>query len=174
VLLSDYDKGTVTPSLIRWIESRAEQTKLPIYADLKPRNATLWRNLSLITPNLSEARELFGKLQPERSVPEEPADLASALSKQFLSQVVLKMSEQGLLAVDQSGTLCRLDALAQHPVNVSGAGDTVFATLSAALAAGAALEEAAVLANLAASLAVAQEITHAVSAEELLEALSRR
>jgi len=99
--------------------------------------------------------------------------LASALSKQFSSQVVLKMSEQGLLAVDRSGTVSRLDALTQRPVNVSGAGDTVFATLSAALAAGAALEEAAVLANVAASLAVAQEVTHAVSAQELQDAVRR-
>jgi D-beta-D-heptose 7-phosphate kinase/D-beta-D-heptose 1-phosphate adenosyltransferase len=75
--------------------------------------------------------------------------------------------------VDRSGKLCRLDALTQHPANVSGAGDTVFATASAALAAGAALEEAAVLANLAASLAVVQEVTHAVSAQELLDAVSR-
>ena len=173
VLVSDYDKGTATPALIQWIESQAQQTKLPIYADLKPRNATQWRNLSLITPNLSEARELFGKLQPESSVPEEPADLASALSKQFSSPVVLKMSEQGLLAVDRSGAVCRLEALTQHPVNVSGAGDTVFATLSAALAVGATLEEAAVLANMAASLAVVQEVTHAVSAQELLDAVIR-
>ena len=128
---------------------------------------------ALITPNLSEARELFVKLQPETSIPEEPSELASTLGRQLSSQVVLKMSERGLLAVDRSGTLCRLDALTQHPVNVSGAGDTVFATVSAALAAGAALEEAAVLANLAASLAVAQEVTHAVSAEELLDAVSK-
>jgi rfaE bifunctional protein kinase chain/domain len=173
VLVSDYDKGAVTPSLIRWIESQAQHDKVPIYADLKPRNATQWRNLSLITPNQTEARELFGKLCPESSVPEEPADLASALSKQFSSRVVLKMSEQGLLAVDRSGTLCRFDALTQHAVNVSGAGDTVFATVSAALGAGASLEEAAVLANVAASLAVVQEATHAVSIEELIEALSR-
>ena len=99
--------------------------------------------------------------------------MASALSKQFSSPVVLKMSEQGLLAVDRSGAVCRLDALTQHPVNVSGAGDTVFATLSAALAAGAALEEAAVLANVAASLAVTEEVTHAVSAQELQDAVSR-
>ena len=173
VLVSDYDKGAVTPSLIRWIESQAHRTKLPIYADIKPRNAIHWKNLDLITPNLSEACELFTKLQPESSIPEEPADLASGLSQQFSSQVVLKMSEQGLLAVDRSGTLCRLDALSQQPVNVSGAGDTVFATLSAALAVGASLEEAAVLANVAASLAVVQEVTHAVSAQELLEEVNR-
>jgi D-beta-D-heptose 7-phosphate kinase/D-beta-D-heptose 1-phosphate adenosyltransferase len=173
VLVSDYDKGAVTPSLIRWIELRAQRAKLPIYADFKPRNATQWKNLSLITPNLSEARELFSKLQPESSIPEQPSELALALSQQFSRQVVLKMSEQGLLAVDRSGTVCHLDALTQHPVNVSGAGDTVFATLSAALATGATLEEAAVLANLAASLAVAQEITHAVSAPELQDAVSR-
>ena len=173
VLVSDYDKGTVTPSLIRWIESQAQQTKLPIYADLKPRNATQWKNLDLLTPNLAEARELLGKLQPESSIPEEPTDLASALSKQLSSQVVLKMSEQGLLAVDRDGTLCRLDALTQRPANVSGAGDTVFATLSAALSVGASLEEAAVLANVAASLAVAQEVTHSVSAQELMDAINR-
>jgi rfaE bifunctional protein kinase chain/domain len=173
LLVSDYDKGAVTPSLARWIESQARQANLPIYADLKPRNAVHWKNLSLMTPNLSEARELFLKLQPESSIPEEPAELASVLSKQFSTQVVLKLSEQGLLAVNRGGTLCRLGALTQHPVNVSGAGDTVFATLSAALATGAMLAEAAVLANLAASLAVVQETTHAVSAEELLEAVSR-
>jgi D-beta-D-heptose 7-phosphate kinase/D-beta-D-heptose 1-phosphate adenosyltransferase len=173
VLVSDYDKGAVTPSLIRWIESKSQHAKLPIYADLKPRNATQWKTLSLITPNLSEARELFGKLQPESSIPEAPAELALALTTQLSSQVVLKMSERGLLAVNRSGTVCRLDALTQHPVNVSGAGDTVFATVTAALAAGAALAEAAFLANLAASLAVAKEITHAVSAEELLDAVSR-
>jgi len=173
LLVSDYDKGAVTPSLVRWLEPQAQRAKLPIYADLKPRNATHWNNLSLITPNLSEARELFVKLHPEGSIPEEPAELALTLTKELSSSVVLKMSEQGLLAVNRGGTSCRLEALSQHPVNVSGAGDTVFATLSAALAAGAALEEAAVLANVAASLAVVQEITHAVSAEELLEAVSR-
>jgi rfaE bifunctional protein kinase chain/domain len=173
VLVSDYDKGAVTPSLIRWIEAQAQRAKLPIYADVKPRNATHWRNLDLITPNLSEARELFVKLQPESAVPEEPTDLASALSQKFSSQVVLKMSERGLLAADRSGTLYRLDAVSKNPVNVSGAGDTVFATVSAALAAGAVLEEAAILANVAASLAVAQEVTHAVSAQELQDAVSR-
>ena len=173
VLVSEYDKGAVTPSLIRWIESQAQQAKLPIYADLKPRNATRWKNLSLITPNLSEARELFVRLQPESSIPEQASELAVTLSKHLSSQVVLKMSEQGLLAVDRSGTFCRLDALTQHPVSVSGAGDTVFATLSASLAVGASLEEAAVLANLAASLAVKQEITHAVSAQELMEEVNR-
>jgi D-beta-D-heptose 7-phosphate kinase/D-beta-D-heptose 1-phosphate adenosyltransferase len=95
------------------------------------------------------------------------------LSKQLSSCVVLKMAEQGLIAVDRNGSVCCLEALSQHPVNVSGAGDTVFATASAALAVGAALEEAAVLANVAASLAVAQEVTHAVSTDELRDAVRR-
>jgi D-beta-D-heptose 7-phosphate kinase/D-beta-D-heptose 1-phosphate adenosyltransferase len=173
VLVSDYDKGAITPSLIRWIESRAQPAKLPIYGDLKPRNAAYWKNLDLITPNLSEARDLFVKLQPENSIPERPSELALSLSKQLSSCVVLKMAEQGLIAVDRNGTVCCLEALSQHPVNVSGAGDTVFATASAALAVGAALEEAAVLANVAASLAVAQEVTHAVSTDELRDAVRR-
>jgi len=173
LLVSDYDKGAVTPSLVEWLEPQAQRGKLPIYADLKPRNATQWKNLSLIAPNLSEAREVVGKLHPTISIPEEPADLASILSKQLANQVVLKLSEQGILAVDRGGAVCRLAAVSQHPANVSGAGDTVFATLSAALAAGASLKEAAVLANAAASVAVSKEFTHAVSAAELLDAVNQ-
>lgn len=174
LLVSDYDKGAVTPSLVRWMEAEAHRMEVPIYADLKPRTATHWQNLNLIAPNLREARELFAQLYPGEVMPKEPAELAVALSRQFSNQVVLKMSERGLLAVNRDGARCRLEALSHDTANVSGAGDTVFATLSIALASGAALEEAAVLANIAASLAVAQQITHAVSAGELLEAVTKR
>lgn len=173
LLVSDYDKGTMTGPLVRWLEAECKVSGMPVYGDLKPCNVPLWAHLSLLTPNLPEARELAARLQPGQSIPEEPADLALTLSKRFASQVVLKMSERGLLAVDRGGALCRLEALAAAPVNVSGAGDTVFATLSAALAVGATLEEAAILANVAASRAVVEEVTHAVSAEELLEQLAR-
>lgn len=173
LLVSDYDKGTLTPSLAQRLESAAQRAGVPIFADLKPRNAVYWNSLSLITPNLLEARDLFVRFQPESPVPDEAAELASCLSRQLSSRVVLKMSEQGLLAVSPGGEVSRFEALCQRPVNVSGAGDTVFATLCAALAVGAELEEAAVLANVAASLAVMREITHAVSAEELLEAVGK-
>jgi D-beta-D-heptose 7-phosphate kinase/D-beta-D-heptose 1-phosphate adenosyltransferase len=169
LLVSDYNKGTVTGSLVRWLEAECRLSGVPVYGDVKPCNVLQWTNLSLLTPNLPEARELAARVQPGQSIPEEPAELAATLSRHFSSPVVLKMSERGLLAVDRGGALCRLGALATAPVNVSGAGDTVFATLSAALAVGATLEEAAILANVAASLAVVQEVTHAVSAEELLE-----
>ena len=87
--------------------------------------------------------------------------------------VVLQMGSQGMLIAPPSGSTSRLEALCPSPVEVSGAGDTVLATLAAALAGGADLHQAAWLANLAASISVSRPGTHAVSASELTEAVTR-
>jgi rfaE bifunctional protein kinase chain/domain len=165
VLVSDYDKGTLTESLARRIETLARRWGLPIFADLKPKTAGYWRHLSLMTPNLSEARALLAE---SRFGPEEPTELAMRLSQRFGCDVVLKMSGDGMVAADSAGQVFRLEAGCAHPKSVSGAGDTVLSVLSAALVCGAQLREAACLANLAAAIAVSHEETHAVSTEELL------
>ena len=78
-----------------------------------------------------------------------------------------------MLIAPASGAPSRLEALCRSPLQVSGAGDTVLATLAAALAQGAELRQAAWLANLAASISVSKPGTHAVSAAELMEAVSQ-
>jgi len=170
LLLSDYDKGTVTEPLARKIEALARARRIPIFADLKPQNAGYWNCLEVITPNISEARALLHQLTPASPEPSDPAEVAIRLSRKLNCDVVLKMGGKGLLVATSEGESFRLDALCQHPKNVSGAGDTVLAALGAALACGATLQEASVLANLAASIAVSQEDTHAISGEELLAA----
>ncbi len=167
LLVSDYDKGTLTASSARHIEALAQKSALPVFADLKPQNVQLFHRLSLITPNLAEARDLAARLNPH-SPPADAMKIASNLSARLSCNVVLKMSEQGLAAVDKGGEQTRLQALCRRPLNVAGAGDTVVSVLAAALAAGARLSEAAFLANLAASVAVRHEVTHAVSADELM------
>ena len=79
-----------------------------------------------------------------------------------------------MVVANAAGPAFHLEACCAHPKNVSGAGDTVVSTLSAALTCGASLQEASVLANLAAGISVSHEETYAVCAEELLAAVKNQ
>ena len=173
LVVSDYDKGLLSPVLAERIERLARDRGRRIVADLKPRNALPWSHLDLITPNLSEARSLCSLLHPGREPSHDPETIADSLRTRLGCAVVLKMGPQGMVIAPSSGSPSRLEALCRSPLQVSGAGDTVLATLAAALAQGADLHQAAWLANLAASVSVSKPGTHAVSAAELMEAASQ-
>ena len=171
VLVSDYDKGMFTGSLARSIEALSVQHGIPIFGDIKPRNIHYWTHLRLITPNQSEARKLFSELIPGAPKLQNNLELARNLSRRLSCDIVLKLAEEGLIAVGSSGEAYQFQALCWAPENVSGAGDTVLSTLAAVLAVNAGLREAAFLANLAASIAISHTGTHAVSDQELLNGI---
>ena len=173
LVVSDYDKGLLSRGLAERIEGLASDRGCRIVADLKPANALTWRHLDLVTPNWNEARSLCALLDPGREPSEDARTIAEALRSKLGCAVVLKMGTQGMLVAPSSGPPTRLEALCRSPVEVSGAGDTVLATLAATLAQGADLHQAAWLANLAASISVSNPGTHAVSAAELTEALTK-
>ena len=173
LVVSDYDKGLLSPGLAERIERLAREGGRRIVADLKPRNALDWRRLDLIAPNLGEARSLCAQLDSGGETGDDAETIAETLRSRMGCAVVLKMGSQGMLIAPPSGSPSRLEALCRSPVEVSGAGDTVLATLAAALAQGADLRQAAWLANLAASISVSSPGTHAVSAAELTEAVTR-
>ena len=173
LVVSDYDKGLLSPGLASRIERSAREGGRRIVADLKPRNALHWHHLDLIAPNLSEARSLCAQLDSGGEPVDDVETIAETLRSRMSCAVVLKMGSQGMLIAPPSGSTSRLEALCRSPVEVSGAGDTVLATLAAALARGTDLREAAWLANLAASISVSKPGTHAVSAAELTEAVTQ-
>lgn len=173
LVVSDYDKGLLSPGLSEHIQRLARASGRRIVADLKPRNALDWRHLDLIAPNLSEARSLCAQLDSGEEPGDDVETIAEKLRSRMGCAVVLKMGPQGMLIAPPSGPTTRLEALCPSPVEVSGAGDTVLATLAAVLAQGADLPLAAWLANLAASISVSRPGTHAVSANELTEAVTR-
>lgn len=173
LVVSDYDKGLLSPGLAERIEGLAGDRGCRIVADLKPANALTWRRLDLITPNWSEARSLCALLNLGAQPSEDAETTSETLRSRLGCGVVLKMGPQGMLVAPSSGPPIRLEALCRSPVEVSGAGDTVLATLAATLARGADLHEAAWLANLAASISVSKPGTHAVSAAELTEAVTQ-
>lgn len=170
LVVSDYDKGLLSPGLAEHIQGLAGDRGCRIVADLKPANALTWRHLHLITPNWSEARSLCALLDSGGEPGDDAETIAERLRSRMGCAVVLKMGSQGMLVAPSSGPPIRLEALCHSPIEVSGAGDTVLATLAAALAQDADLHQAAWLANLAASISVSKPGTHAVSAAELTEA----
>lgn len=167
LLVSDYDKGVLKNGFVDYLESIAESRELRIVGDVKPQNIRQWRSLHCITPNLSEAKNLYSQLRPGSTCPIENLELARELAKMLSLNVVLTLAEKGMTVSTAAGVSQSFPALCTAPKNVTGAGDTVLATLAAALSCKADLLDAALLANLAAALAVSHQGTYAVSAEEL-------
>ena len=97
LVVSDYDKGLLSPGLVERIERLARDRGRRIVADLKPRNALNWSHLDLIAPNLSEARSLCSLLHPGREPSHDPETIADNLRSRLGCAVVLKMGSQGML-----------------------------------------------------------------------------
>lgn len=161
VLFSDYGKGGLAH--VSDMITRARAASKLILIDPKGTDYSRYKNASVITPNRAELQQVIGDWQEE-------ADLASKchnLREQLgLQAVLLTRSEEGMTLFDAQGQL-HVRALAREVFDVTGAGDTVIATLAALAAAGLSLREALPLANRAAGLVVGKFGTATVSYEEL-------
>lgn len=161
VILSDYGKGGLVhiAEMIRLARAAGK----PVLVDPKGDDYTRYAGATAITPNRSELREVVGRWNSEAELATKAEGLRRALG---LQAVLVTRSEEGM-------TLFREDAVDHQPAqarevfDVSGAGDTVIATLAAMLAAGADWPEAMRLANLAAGVVVGKLGTAVVSRDEL-------
>jgi rfaE bifunctional protein kinase chain/domain len=140
-----------------------------VLVDPKVRHFGLYRHATLVTPNQSEAEQAAGlRIRSE-------ADLAAAgarLLKMLACEgVLITRGEQGMSLFRPGRRPAHVPTFAREVYDVTGAGDTVIATLALALAAGARIEEAAVLANCAAGVVVAKVGTATVSPDEVLVAV---
>lgn len=168
VLISDYAKGVVTPALIRLVQELAGPGKL-VSLDPKPRKGLEFRSLGLITPNRNEAIQLAGlpALAPSDPFPAEEA--CRILHERYATDLlVVTLGADGMLLSRGGKPLSQIPTAARAVFDVSGAGDTVNAVLTAALAAGAAPDKAAQLANQAAGVVVEKLGTATASPEEIL------
>jgi D-beta-D-heptose 7-phosphate kinase/D-beta-D-heptose 1-phosphate adenosyltransferase len=169
VIVSDYDKGVVTRRLVQALVSRARRRGLPVLVDPKVRHLERYRGASLVTPNLLEAAEAAGMaIVDEASLEAAGRRLLAALR---CRAVLITRGEQGMALFERGREPLSIQAAAREVFDVTGAGDTVIATLGLALAAGAGLPEAAALANAAAGVVVAKLGTATAAPDELLRAL---
>ena len=171
-VVSDYDKGAVTARVLGEILPLTVELKIPALVDPKIRNFNAYRPATLVTPNHHEALRLTGT---EDDTDEGMAQAARLIRVQLgCDSVLITRGEQGLMLLEGDGEPVYVPTAAREVYDVTGAGDTVIATLAAALASGASLVEAAMLANHAAGLVVGKLGTATASADELLDAIKAK
>lgn len=177
VIVGDYGKGVVTQSLLNEMKTLCRDRGVWLSLDPKPVHHLNLSNLSLITPNRKEAFELANL--PDETRNQNPlADknlmmVAERLLNELRPAVLLiTLSELGLLLCQRGQKPFHIPTVAQEVFDVSGAGDTVIATFSLAIAAGASPVEAAILSNHAAGIVVGKIGTATTSPEELLKSFS--
>lgn len=168
VILSDYKKGVISKALINEILKIAMPLKRFVAVDPKVGHFHLYRGVSIITPNLSEASHGSGvEIRDEDSLVRAGRLLLKKLS---CKAVLITRGEEGMsLFTDERVT--HIPTVARHVYDVTGAGDTVIAVFTLSHAAGATLEEAAMIANHAAGIVVGEVGTASVTPERLKQSL---
>jgi len=170
VLFSDYAKGVVNDPLlsaIHQISSRLDKKPLLI-VDPKPKRHLNLAGMTLMTPNRSEALQMAG-LDGSPSADFDDAFVTKAIFDKYNPEkLVITLGADGMLLGENQKIIGRIATEAREVFDVSGAGDTVVAVLTAALASGESLETAAALANRAAGIVVSHLGTAPISKEELL------
>lgn len=165
-VVSDYDKGAVTPRILAEILPLAMKRGIPVLVDPKIRNFDSYRPATLVTPNHHEALRLTNS---EDHTNEGLKVAAQAIRERLdCESVLVTRGERGMMLLEKNQEPVYVETVAREVYDVTGAGDTVIAALAASLAAGASMFEAAVVANHAAGIVVGKVGTASASAEELL------
>ncbi|HEV8130000.1 MAG TPA: PfkB family carbohydrate kinase [Acidobacteriota bacterium] len=171
VVVSDYGNGTVAPRLMEMITASCATRKIPVVVD--SRFGLLdYRNVTAMTPNISEVEEaLHEKLgQDEKRIEIVGKQLRQ---RSGLAALLITRGRFGMTLLEEADRVTHIPIFGSDEVaDVTGAGDTVIATFTTALAAGASFFEAAMLANYAAGLAVMKRGTATISPDELREAVA--
>jgi D-beta-D-heptose 7-phosphate kinase/D-beta-D-heptose 1-phosphate adenosyltransferase len=169
VILEDYNKGVLAPSVIAPVIDRARARSIPVVVDPKYRNFFAYRGATIFKPN---RRELESALGAEVDF-EHAAALPSTFDRLGVEHLLLTLGEKGMTLLSADGEIGRIPTTAREVYDVVGAGDTVTAYLGTMLAAGGSPAEAAVIANFAAGVEVGKLGAATVSTDEVAEAYDR-
>lgn len=169
VVLSDYAKGVLTPEVCQAVISAAREKGIPVLVDPKQRNLERYRGATTVCPNLGELSLATGIATNEfDALLRAGQELAKQLGLDYLTAT---LSDKGIAVLRPEGQFLA-PAQARQVFDVSGAGDTVIATLALALAGELEIETAVQLANVAAGIVVGKVGTVPVTRDELLTGLS--
>ena len=168
LVLSDYGKGALQNHQV--LIQAAKARNIPVLADPKGKDFSVYRGASLLTPNRSEYETIVGGCADEHELVSKGAALMADLD---LGALLVTRGEHGMTLLRPGHPAMHLPARAREVFDVTGAGDTVISTLAASIAAGEELPHAVALANLAAGIVVGKLGTAAISAPELRRAIQR-
>ena len=166
IIFSDYQKGTLQnlPKLISLAKAQGKK----VIIDPKGHDFSHYQGATLLTPNLSEFEAIVGHCENDQQLVKKAEQLRKSLQ---LSALLITRSEKGMTLIQKDQAAIHLPTRARDIYDVTGAGDTVIATLAAAIAAGDDLLEATKLANLAASVVVGKMGTACITVHELRNAM---
>jgi D-beta-D-heptose 7-phosphate kinase/D-beta-D-heptose 1-phosphate adenosyltransferase len=171
VVLSDYQKGVVTPAVVKAVRDAARRRGVPVLVDPKVRRFSLYRGVTLVKPNQTAAEQATGvRIRDEASLAAAGERILRLLRCQA---ALITRGEHGLSLFQAGRPPAHIQAAAREVFDVTGAGDTVIATLALALAGGASLEDAAGLSNCAAGVVVGKLGTATADPAEVLAAVQR-
>jgi len=169
IIVSDYAKGVVTARLIRDLVAMSERHGFVISVDPKVGNFRHYKGVTVVTPNNSEASQAAGiEIADDKSL---QAAGKKLLDKFRCKAVLITRGEHGMSLFERGRKPVHIPTVAKEVFDVTGAGDTVIAVFTLALASGASMAEAAMIANQAAGIVVGEVGTATVSADELTKAI---
>ncbi|MDJ0949778.1 MAG: D-glycero-beta-D-manno-heptose-7-phosphate kinase [Alphaproteobacteria bacterium] len=169
VVLSDYAKGVLVPEVLRSVVETGRAANVPVVVDPKGRDFDRYRGAAVLTPNRRELADASGL---PTAGDDQVAEAAQAVRKACgIGAVLATRGADGMTLVEGGGRPVHLPAEAREVFDVSGAGDTVVASVAAALGAGVPLVDGAALANVAAGIVVGKTGTAVAGADELITAL---
>ncbi len=169
VVVSDYAKGLISPTLLRQTLPLAKSAGKIVCVDPKMKNLDIYKPATVITPNTLEA-ERASEITISNT-----RDLVRAgkkiLSKSGIEHLLVTRGEEGMVLFESDSKITHIPTVAREVFDVTGAGDTVISTLTLGLVAGLSVLEAAILANIAAGIVVSKLGTASVAPDELIAAI---
>jgi len=168
IIISDYGKGFITPAVIAALRAFTQKYGRILTVDPKIEHFGYYRQVTCLTPNKLEASAGLRVREPE--TPAELTDLGKRIMARLRCRnLLITLGKEGMLLLDGKGGISHIPTVAQEVFDVTGAGDTVIATLTLALAAGADITEASIIANFAAGIVVGKLGTAVATRDELRE-----
>lgn len=164
LLLEDYNKGALAPTLIGKVIESARRRGVPVVVDPKFRQFFAYQGATVFKPNRRELESALGAAVDLQDA----AALPDVLARLRVDNLLVTLGKDGMVLVTKDGAPTHIPSIARQVYDVSGAGDTVTAWMGAALAAGASVREAAQLANFAAGVEVGKRGVATVAPEEVL------
>lgn len=166
VVISDYAKGSVTKEVSQLLIKNANKRKIPVIVDPKGNDYSKYNGATICTPNVKELCDVLNvKVETETDIEKYGIELCKKIN---LENLVLTRSEKGISLLTKNGTKQDYPAIAKDVIDVSGAGDTVVATISVLLGLNYSMNEICKIVNLAAGVVVSKFGTATVSLNELI------
>ncbi|HIA14705.1 MAG TPA: D-glycero-beta-D-manno-heptose-7-phosphate kinase [Nitrospirales bacterium] len=171
--ISDYAKGVVTASIMRAVVTMAAERRIPVIVDPKVEHFSRYHGVTMLTPNQREAMLAAGVWPPLTTNPELIEQAGRTIqTQQQCDALLITQGEHGMSLFERDQKTRHIQTTARPVFDVTGAGDTVLATLALALSTGASFYDAAVLSTSAAGIVVGKVGTSTVSPRELLKSLA--